>query len=80
MENSNIELIPLDKIASKIKHLNLAKLSKETGVHRTTLYKIIEGTIDPRYSTVRTLSNYLNYLSLVDRFKNLGKNNKKAAE
>lgn len=57
MENRNI--LSLTRMREMLADRNISSVSRNTGINRVTLSQIINGTTDPKYSTMEKLSNYL---------------------
>lgn len=51
-------LLTVDEIRARLFDRKLAVVSRQSGISRTTLYKIIKGTV-PSYDTLVKLSQYL---------------------
>jgi DNA-binding phage protein len=51
-------MLTVKEIREKLKECNLNAVSRDTGLHIQTLYKIKNESPDPRHSTVRILSEY----------------------
>ena len=57
MENSYI--LSLNRMREMLADRNISSVSRNTGINRVTLSQIMNGTTDPKYSTMERLSNYL---------------------
>lgn len=57
MENRNI--LSLTRMREMLADRNISSVSRNTGINRVTLSQIMNGTTDPKYSTMERLSNYL---------------------
>ena len=51
-------MLTLEEIKSKLEIANLSKVSRESGINYTKLYRLVNGS-DPAYSVVKQLSDYL---------------------
>lgn len=51
-------MLTVKEIREKLKECNLNAVSRDTGLHIQTLYKIKNESPDPRHSTVLILSEY----------------------
>lgn len=49
----------LDEIREKLQDRNLRTVAEKIGVHYNTIYKILNGDVNVRYSTILKLSEYL---------------------
>lgn len=52
-------MMTIDEIRSALKDRNARVVSRSTGLSYPTILAIKGGKTDPRYSTVKTLSEYL---------------------
>lgn len=52
-------MLTLEQIKARLKHSNLKSVSKASGIHYNTLYRLMNADCDPAYSTVKALSDYL---------------------
>lgn len=52
-------MLTLDAIKNKLEHANLKKVAEAAGVHYNALYRLMKEESDPKYETVRKLSDYL---------------------
>ena len=57
MENRNI--LSLNRMREMLADRNISSVSRNTGINRVTLSQTMNGTTDPKYSTMERLSNYL---------------------
>src|SRR5690606_31046094 len=48
----------------------IAKLSRDTGISRSNIYGIIDGTIEPKISTIEKILNILGYELILTSKKN----------
>lgn len=56
-------MLTLDQIRKRAESMNLYKLAEKAGVHPNALYSLINGKSDPKYSTVKKVSDYLENLN-----------------
>jgi DNA-binding Xre family transcriptional regulator len=53
-------MLTLDQVLAKLKDMNLAAVSRSSGVSESTMYKLVNGgSKDISYDTVKRLSDYL---------------------
>lgn len=52
-------MLTLEQIKERLQHSNLRAVAQATGLHYNTLYKLMNTTSTPSYSTVKALSDYL---------------------
>jgi predicted transcriptional regulator len=54
-----LEMLTLEKIREMLKPMNLKAVSEAAGVPYNTVYRLANTDVDPAYSTVKALSDYL---------------------
>jgi len=52
-------MLTIEEIRELLSDRNILKVSEKTGIHHNTLYKLVRGETDPRYSILKKLSDYL---------------------
>lgn len=52
-------MLTLEKIREMLKPMNLKAVSEAAGVPYNTVYRLANTNVDPVYSTVKALSDYL---------------------
>lgn len=53
-------MLTLEEIRHRLQPMNLQYVSRETGLHSNIVYRLAKGnTPDPRYETVKKLSDWL---------------------
>lgn len=52
-------MLTLEQIKDRLKHSNLRAVAEAAGIHYNTLYRLMNSNLDPSYSTVKALSDYL---------------------
>lgn len=52
-------MLTIEKMRELLFDRNIIKVAKSTGIHYNTIYKLIRGETDPRYSVLKKLSDYL---------------------
>ena len=52
-------MVQLEKIRNDLKDRNVQAVARATGIHANAIYKIMRGTTNPKYETVRKLAEYL---------------------
>jgi len=52
-------MIDISKLILLLRDLNATTLSRETGIHPNTIYKLRKGLCEPRVSTIVKLEDYL---------------------
>lgn len=49
----------LDKLRQMLADMNIQAVARGSGIHPNVIYRIMAGTTNPRYETVRRLVKYL---------------------
>lgn len=49
----------LDEVREKLKPMNVSFVSRQTGVHKNAIYRLMNGTTEPKYETVQKIINWL---------------------
>ena len=49
----------LDEVREKLKPMNVSFVSRQTGVHKNAIYRLMKGTTEPKYETVQKIINWL---------------------
>jgi predicted transcriptional regulator len=52
-------MIDISKLILLLQDLNVTTLSRETGIHPNTIYKLRRGVVEPRVSTIVKIEEYL---------------------
>lgn len=52
-------MLTLDEIKQRLSQKNLSHVSDEIGISRQTISGIVNGHTEPKYKTVKALSDYL---------------------
>lgn len=52
-------MLTLEEIKKRLMPMNLQYVARETGVHANVLYKIQRGHQNPKYETVKRLSDWM---------------------
>ena len=52
-------MLNLEQIRHLLSDRNIAQVSRESGIYYNTVYRIANGKVDPSYSVLRKLSDYL---------------------
>lgn len=52
-------MMTLNQVRAKLRPMNLAVVAKETGVHYNSVYRIVNGSINPKYETVQKIVMWL---------------------
>ena len=50
----------LEQLQEKLKHCNVAEISRNTGIHINTIYAIKKGVGNPTAKTIEKLSHFFN--------------------
>lgn len=53
------KMLTVEQIRERLKHSNLKAVAESIGIHYNTLYRLMNTDADPSYSTVKTVSDYL---------------------
>jgi DNA-binding phage protein len=59
LTQSEKKMVQLEKIRNDLKDRNVQAVARATGIHANAIYKIMRGTTNPKYETVRKLAEYL---------------------
>ncbi|MBT4081021.1 MAG: helix-turn-helix transcriptional regulator [Gammaproteobacteria bacterium] len=49
----------LEQIREKLQDRNIQAVAKATGLHANSIYKFVNGGTEPKYATIKALSDYL---------------------
>lgn len=52
-------MLTLDQVKHRLEHMNLKRVAKEAGVHYNALYRMMNGSVSPRYETVKKVSDWI---------------------
>lgn len=52
-------MLTLEQVKLRLEDRNLHHVAERVGIHRQTIYRIVNGTTEPSYETLRKLSEYL---------------------
>lgn len=52
-------MLTIEQIKKQLDDRNLHQVAERIGVHRHTVYRIVNGTTVPSYDTLKKLSDYL---------------------
>lgn len=52
-------MLDLQEIRVRLKDRKLTVVAAATGIHKATLYRLVNDEVQPAYETVKTLSDYL---------------------
>lgn len=52
-------MLNVEQIRKRLEHSNLKAVAEAIGIHYNTLYRLMKTDADPSYSTVKTVSDYL---------------------
>lgn len=52
-------MLTVEQIRERLQHSNLKAVAESIGIHYNTLYRLMKTESDPSYSTVKTVSDYL---------------------
>ena len=57
-------MLTLEQIRKRVETMNIYRVAEKAGVHPNALYSLVNGKSDPKYSTVKKVSDYLEKLEL----------------
>lgn len=57
-------MLTLEQIRDRLESMNLYRVAAKAGIHPNALYSLVNGKSDPKYSTVKKVSDYLEKLEL----------------
>lgn len=52
-------MLTLEQILEKLEDRNLTKVAEKTGIHSNVLYRLTKDKSQPKYETIKKLSDYL---------------------
>lgn len=52
-------MLTIEQIKARLADANLKRVAEKSGIHPASLYRLMNDENEPMYSTVKTLSDYL---------------------